>query len=228
MKLLIVTQYYWPEFFLINRLSQKLYESGHQVTVITGKPNYPEGVIYHGYKAMGVQREDYEGVEVIRIPLMPRRKGAFGLILNYVSFVLSGMWYMPRLLKGRQFDAILVYAPSPITTTIPAIFMKRKLGAHLALWVQDLWLHGVEANEFRNFTINENNEILLETQHFYGKNIINMSEEGRIKKGEFWKCLNYYSLMLRGFSQVAEYSKKVGTKIYNHTKTSYIDSFDKN
>lgn len=148
MKLLIVTQYYWPEFFLINRLSQKLYESGHQVTVITGKPNYPEGVIYHGYKAMGVQREDYEGVEVIRIPLMPRRKGAFGLILNYVSFVLSGMWYMPRLLKGRQFDAILVYAPSPITTTIPAIFMKRKLGAHLALWVQDLWPQSLSATGY--------------------------------------------------------------------------------
>lgn len=139
MKLLIVTQYFWPENFLINQLSQKLLESGHQVTVITGKPNYPEGEIYPGYSATGISREEYAGIEVIRVLLCPRKKGAVGLLLNYLSFVLSGMWYMPGLLKGREFDVILVYAISPITAAIPAIWLKRKLNSHLAVWVQDLW-----------------------------------------------------------------------------------------
>jgi glycosyltransferase involved in cell wall biosynthesis len=139
MKLLIVSQYYWPEFFLINQLSLKLIEAGHQITVITGKPNYPEGEVYAGYKSTGICREKYGEVEVIRIPLRPRKSGALGLILNYGSFVLSGLWYMPRLLGGREFDAILVYAISPITAVIPAIRLKYMLGAHLATWVQDLW-----------------------------------------------------------------------------------------
>lgn len=139
MKLLIVSQYYWPEFFLINRLSQKLTENGHQVTVITGKPNYPEGQVYSGYQATGVDREKYGDVEVIRIPLRPRKSGALGLALNYLSFVLSGLWYMPILLKNRQFDVILVYGVSPITAAIPAIRLKYRLGSHLAIWVQDLW-----------------------------------------------------------------------------------------
>ena len=88
-------------------------------------------------------------------------------------------------------------------------------------------LHGVEASEFTNFKVNENNEVLLEAQHSYGNTIRNMSKEGRIKQGEFWKYLNYYSLMFKGFSQVASYSKYMDSKIYNYTKNSYIDSFEK-
>lgn len=139
MRLLIVSQYYWPEFFLINRLSQKLVELGHQITVVTGKPNYPEGEIFPGYSAMGTSKNMIEGVEVYRIPLRPRKKGALGLVLNYLSFVLSGLWYMPRLLKGQTFDVILVFGVSPITAAIPAIRLKRLFDAHLAIWVQDLW-----------------------------------------------------------------------------------------
>ena len=139
MKLLILSQYFWPESFPINNLSKKLHEQGHQVTVITGKPNYPEGDIYSGYSVNGVQFEDFHGIEVIRIPLRPRKTGALGLMANYMSFVVSGIWYMPRLLENKQFDAILVYAISPITAVIPAIWVKRKLGAHLVVWVQDLW-----------------------------------------------------------------------------------------
>ncbi len=148
MKLLIVTQYFWPEFFVINRLSQKLTEQGHQVTVATGKPNYPEGVVYEGYRQNGIQFESFGQVEVIRIPLRPRGKGGLGLFLNYLSFVYSGIRHLPRLLENRDFDAILVYAPSPITSTIPAILLKKKLGVHLALWVQDLWPESLSATGY--------------------------------------------------------------------------------
>lgn len=88
-------------------------------------------------------------------------------------------------------------------------------------------LHGVEASEFTNFTINEKNEALLHTEHSYGNSTINMFKDGRIKKGEFWKFLIYYAYMLKGFSQIESYSKHMNSKIYNYTKDSYIDSFEK-
>ena len=141
MKLLVVSQYFWPETFLINDLVRKLAERGHEVVVATGKPNYPDGKVFDGYTAGGVQHERFASmVEVIRVPLWPRgRGGARNLILNYLSFVATGLMLFPWLLRGRKFDAILVFAPSPITQVIPAILLKWLKRTHLAVWVQDLW-----------------------------------------------------------------------------------------
>jgi len=55
MKVLIWTQYFWPENFHINAVARSLHEQGIEVTVLTGKPNYPEGKIFEGYKATGIQ-----------------------------------------------------------------------------------------------------------------------------------------------------------------------------
>jgi len=148
MKFLIVTQYFWPEFFLINNFSKKLCGLGHSVTVITGKPNYPEGKLFEGYKSSGILRESYGCVDVIRLPLRPRKKGAINLVLNYLSFIFSGIRHMSRLLKGKEFDVVLVFAPSPILQAIPAIWYNRKYKAHIAIWVQDLWPQSLVATGY--------------------------------------------------------------------------------
>lgn len=150
MKLLVVSQYFWPESFIINDLVRTLAQQGHEVVVVTGKPNYPDGAIYDGYQRSGVQREQFtENVEVIRVPLWPRGNGSSrNLILNYLSFVLSGLLFFPWLLRKREFDAILVFAPSPITQVIPAIPIKWLKRAHLAVWVQDLWPESLSATGF--------------------------------------------------------------------------------
>lgn len=150
MKLLLVSQYFWPETFIINDLVRKLSEQGHEVVVATGKPNYPGGDVFDGYTAGGVQREHFAGdVEVIRVPLWPRGQGgARNLILNYLSFVATGLALLPWLLRGRKFDAILVFAPSPITQVIPAILLKWLKRSHLAVWVQDLWPESLAATGF--------------------------------------------------------------------------------
>ena len=125
MRILVVTQYFWPESFIINQLSQTLIAQGHQVVVLTGKPNYPEGEIYSNYKQTGIQRDWLDDVEVIRVPLRPRKSGsAKNLFLNYISFIWSGLLRFPFLVKNREFDVIFVFAPSPITSVIPAIFLK--------------------------------------------------------------------------------------------------------
>lgn len=150
MRILILSQYFWPESFIINDVVRNLAEQGHEVLVATGKPNYPDGKIFDGYRAAGTQWELYDGhIPVLRVPLWPRGKGgAKNLVLNYLSFVFSGLFYIPWMLRKRKFDAILVFAPSPITQTIPAIALKWIKKARLALWIQDLWPESLSATGF--------------------------------------------------------------------------------
>ncbi|MEH6998080.1 MAG: glycosyltransferase family 4 protein [Limnobacter sp.] len=135
---------------MINDVVKALVKQGHQVVVATGKPNYPDGNIFPGYRANGVQRELFdEQTLIVRVPTWPRKHGgAKNLILNYLVFVLAGMFCLPWALRGLKFDAILVYAPSPITQTIPAILLKWIKRAPLALWVQDLWPESLQATGF--------------------------------------------------------------------------------
>ncbi|MDB1111407.1 glycosyltransferase family 4 protein [Pseudomonas extremaustralis] len=150
MKILVLSQYFWPESFIINDIVRTLDEQGHDIVVATGKPNYPDGRIFEGYSAKGVQHERYLGkIDVFRVPLWPRGKGgAKNLIFNYLSFVLAGLLFLPWMLRKREFDAILVFAPSPVLQAIPAIPLKWLKRAKLALWVQDLWPESLKATGF--------------------------------------------------------------------------------
>lgn len=139
MKILIVTQYFWPESFKINDLAQALQEQGHEVTVLTGMPNYPKGVYYPGYSFLKPSCEMYNGIKIRRVPIISRGKSSsIRLVLNYFSFVffaaILGFFYCPG-----KFDNIFVFEPSPITVGIPAVFLKKIKKAKLFFWVQDLW-----------------------------------------------------------------------------------------
>jgi glycosyltransferase involved in cell wall biosynthesis len=145
MRILLVTQYFWPESFRINDLAQGLAERGHEVTVYTGKPNYPGGRFFEGYGFFGRARERWNGITVLRVPLVPRGAGGrLGLALNYSSFALLASLAAPFRVRGR-FDAILVYEPSPVTVGLPALVLKRLKRAPLLFWVQDLWPESLEA-----------------------------------------------------------------------------------
>jgi glycosyltransferase involved in cell wall biosynthesis len=150
MKLLVITQYFWPENFIISDLVRKLGELGHEVVVATGKPNYPDGDVFAGYRAGGMARERFaDHVDVVRVPIWPRgRGGGVNLALNYLSFVFCGLLLFPGLLRARSFDAIFVFAPSPITQVIPAILMKWLKRAPLTVWVQDMWPQSLAATGF--------------------------------------------------------------------------------
>ena len=150
MKLLVLSQYFWPESFIINDIVRILEAQGHTVVVATGKPNYPDGKVFPGYRALGTQRESYlERIEVLRVPVWPRRNGgALNLSLNYFSFVIAGLTCLPWMLRKHDFDALLVFAPSPVTQVIPAILLKWLKRARLALWVQDLWPESLAATGY--------------------------------------------------------------------------------
>ncbi len=148
MKILILTQYFWPEHFHINEVAKNLMEHGINVDVLTGKPNYPDGIVFDGYKAKGAAKEKYINADLYRIPLRPRKKGSVNLVLNYLSFIFSCMIWSPWLLRGKKYDCIFVYAPSPILQTIPAIFVGWYKKVPVVLWVQDLWPESLQATGF--------------------------------------------------------------------------------
>lgn len=139
MRLLVVSQYFWPENFRVNELVSELVKRGHSVTVLTGRPNYPQGEVFAEYKQAPDSFAQYHGAEVLRVPLRPRGKGSLRLVLNYWSFVFWGTLLGPWLLRGRSFDAIFVFETSPVTAALPALLLRRLKRAPLAMWVLDLW-----------------------------------------------------------------------------------------
>jgi glycosyltransferase involved in cell wall biosynthesis len=145
MRLLIVSQYFWPESFRINDVARTLLEKGVEVEVLTGKPNYPRGTVFDGYRASGCQQELNQGININRIPLFPRGRGGMRLALNYMSFIFSGLLFAPWMLRKKRFDVIFIYAPSPILQAIPAIFLGWLKGCPVVLWVQDLWPESMSA-----------------------------------------------------------------------------------
>lgn len=155
LRLLLVSQYFWPESFPINVLMRALRERGVEVTVITGQPNYPEGEVFAGYSAWRLQRGDFDGMEVLRVPLFPRgKRSPVRLAVNYLSFVFAGLLFGPWLLRGRDFDVVFVYAPSPLLQALPAIWLARLKRAPCVLWVQDLWPESLSATGFvKNKTV---------------------------------------------------------------------------
>lgn len=139
MRLLVVSQYFWPEDFRVNDFVLGMRERGHEVTVLTGLPNYPGGKVYDAYHADPAAHARFHDVEVVRVPLVPRGSNAVMLALNYLSFALSASILGPWKLRGRAFDAIFVFQTSPITAALPALLLRRLKRVPVLMWILDLW-----------------------------------------------------------------------------------------
>ena len=123
----------------------ELVRRGHEVTVLTGKPNYPDGNIFSEFLKNPSSFDLYEGARVVRVPLLPRGQGNLMLMLNYLTFALSGSFLGPWKLRGCQFDAIFTCQLSPVTVGIPAAVMRAVKKVPMAFWVLDLWPESLQA-----------------------------------------------------------------------------------
>jgi glycosyltransferase involved in cell wall biosynthesis len=138
MRILIVSQYFWPETFRINDMALGLKERGHEVAVLTSIPNYPEGKFFQGYSFFGTSKEIWNGITIHRCKQVPRgSNNSMLLSLNYLSFVIFATWKV--LWLPKKFDRILVYQVSPIFQIIPALFAAWRFEKPLFVNVQDLW-----------------------------------------------------------------------------------------
>jgi hypothetical protein len=126
MKILIVSQYFYPENFRINDLAFALKRRGHEVTVLTGMPNYPAGKLFEGYSWLRNKVENVNGIKVYRVPLFLRRESkGWQLALNYLSFVFSAIFFGLFMLVRMKFDVVFATNYSPATVGLPAIFFRR-------------------------------------------------------------------------------------------------------
>jgi len=183
MRILILSQYFWPENFRINDLAKGLKDRGHEVEVLTGLPNYPAGKIFEGYGWKSQRTEIFEGsIKVHRVPLIPRGRGrGLELFLNYISFALSASLLGPWRCR-RSYDVIFVFEPSPITVGIPALVLKYLKGIPIVFWVQDLWPESLSATgairaswalkvvkSFVRFLYRHCDRVLVQSQSFIEK-----------------------------------------------------------
>jgi glycosyltransferase involved in cell wall biosynthesis len=139
LRILIISQYFWPENFRINELATDLLARGHEVTVLTGVPNYPAGEVFPEYRQDPRAFQDHGGATIFRVPILSRGRSRLKLVLNYLSFVLLGSIVGPWKLRNTKVDVIFVFLVSPITAALPALLIGRLKNAPVALWILDLW-----------------------------------------------------------------------------------------
>lgn len=146
MKILVVTQYYFPEQFQINEIAAELMKHGHGVTVLCGVPNYPKGVVFQDYEtAESIKFREMEylektGIKVVHVNQLPRGKGPMQLVRNYISFVRESKRKVKEMVvQGEKFDVVLGYQLSPITSMYAALEYKKLTGVPVVYYTLDLW-----------------------------------------------------------------------------------------
>mgnify|MGYP002623303958 FL=1 len=140
--ILIICQFFYPEPFRINDIAFEWVKRGYRVSVVTGIPNYPEGKFYPGYGFFKHKKETVNGVEIYRIPLIPRGKGKLGLVLNYFSFPISGFWW--SLFSKQRPDLVFMLETSPMNQCKVGVRFAKMHNIPCFLYVQDLWPENVE------------------------------------------------------------------------------------
>ena len=140
MRILLVTQYFYPEVFKSNDLAFELARRGHHVDALVGIPNYPEGKYFKGYGIFRKRHEVVNGVNVYRVFQTPRGKGGWRLPVNYFTFVISGcLWVLFKFAWKKRYDCIIGHEPSPIFQAYPALLLRKFRKTPFYYWIMDLW-----------------------------------------------------------------------------------------
>ena len=140
--ILVLSQYFYPESFRINDMCLEWKKRGYDVTVITGIPNYPQGRFYEGYGLTKKRKEQLDGINIIRLPLVPRGHSSVGMVLNYFSFVISGFFW--KCFTKIKADCVFMFEVSPMTQCLVGVWYAKRRKIPCYLYVQDLWPENVE------------------------------------------------------------------------------------
>lgn len=147
MKILVISQYYYPEQFQINDIAPELVKRGHEVTVLCGLPNYPKGEPFEGYRTVEECKErerEYQektGVKVVHVEQVLRGHNPLSLVRNYLSFVKNSKRKVREWVQNGEenFDIVLGYQLSPITSMYAALEYKKLKGAPVVYYTLDIW-----------------------------------------------------------------------------------------
>lgn len=197
MKILLVTQYFFPENFKSNDLAFELKRRGHDVTVLTGLPNYPSGTISEGYGFFKNTKQEIEGVKIHRAWLLPRGiGGGVRIFLNYFSWAFFASIKAIGLGIKNKYDAVIVHEPSPITQFYPAWVIKKLTKAPIYFWVLDLWPESLQiAGGINNsFVLNIFKKMVVSFYKRSEKILISSKgfRKSIIEKGDFNEKIEYF------------------------------------
>lgn len=211
-RILIVCQYFYPESFRINELAFELVKRGHHVDVLTGIPNYPDGVYFKGYGIFRKRHEIINGVNIYRCFHTPRGRKASNLALsiNYLSYMFcASLLVSCHFAWKKKYDVAISYAMSPITQVIPACFLGMIRGTKVLTWIQDIWPDSITDNTtptqekfllppldaITNFVYRHSDKILISSKKM--ASMIN-------RKHNFSECLEYVPNWCDDFSIIKE------------------------
>ena len=197
MKILIVTNHFFPEEFKVNSMALELKRRGHDISVLTAIPDYPQGVFHKGYGLFSRRVERWNGIKVYRSLIIPRGKGGtLRMVMNYLSLTLSQTFNSLMLAMSTRYDRIIVYETSPVMVGIPAVCIKKLRHTPILFWVQDLWPESLTAagginngfviGLFERLTrwIYRNSTLILISSESFRESII--------QKGDFAKKIVYF------------------------------------
>lgn len=182
MRVLVVCQYYYPENFQITPICEQLVLDGYEVTVLTGLPNYPLGIIPKEYRSKKRREEIINGVHVIRCTEIGRRKGVVFLAFNYISFLFSSMKKVREL--SRDFDVVLTYQLSPILMGYPGRWYAKRYKKPQILYCCDLWPESIK------LYIKSEKNILFKIVNKISRTIYNSADFVAVQSSSFKAYLN--------------------------------------
>ena len=147
-RVLIVSQYFYPESFRINELAFELAKLGHHVDVLTAIPNYPEGKYLKGYGIFKKRKEVVNGVNIYRCFHFPRgNAGNLAMSINYLSFLISASFrVLFQFVWKKKYDAIIGFQMSPVTQVVPGCLLGAIKKTKVLTWVQDIWPDSITDN----------------------------------------------------------------------------------
>ena len=217
MRILIVSQYFYPENFKINDVAFFLKSKGFDVTVLTSKPNYPDGKFFKGYNFFNKNTEIINGVKIIRVPTIPRLNGAaLGMILNYLSFLFFGFFVFLFKIKNK-YDLVFATLLTPATSLLPMIWIKKRFKIPVILWVLDLWPDSFYANT--GFRINLVSKLIEKISD----QVYNNADSIFISSNYFRKPIIKRLNSTKRFSFFPNWAEDI---FYNKIKNTSLDQFN--
>lgn len=196
MKILFVCQYFYPEVFRGNDIAFHWAEQGHEVHVVSGIPNYPDGKFHEGYGLFKRRHEVVNGVKVTRLPIFPRGNNKIMLMLNYFSYLVVAWVWMLFHAMFLKYDRVFVQQLSPVMMSAPGVLYKRLRKVPLYTWVLDLWPESLTAaGGIKNKYVLGFFRHYVKSQYKYSDKILMSSrsfEKSILEYGDYTDKLVYY------------------------------------
>jgi len=194
--ILFIAQVFYPEVFRSNDLAAELVKRGYKVTVLTGIPNYPEGEFFEGYDCKHNLTEEWNGITILRIPVVPRGHNSLQLMRNYHSFAASGKKWVRK--HNIDADLVFTFETSPMSQALIGAWYGKRYRVPVFLYAQDLWPENVIAvtgirnrlvvgaiNKMVDYIYKWTDEILV-TSPSFAEDIVNRKVPVPRKKVHYW------------------------------------------